>query len=239
MPNEIFSDMKLWLEEGVVKSVQHQEFIYSYYWLLSYLWRFALYSEYKAVQSDIKNQLGYNPDDKRLNYIMKKGGLLDVKGYTSTTKNYPILWSKKGREDVQFTMLYDIDEVDRGYLNKFKSSNSFVKKPVKHTGNNLEDGIFWNSANTHIISGTVLELCLNNSRLGCAGFYLYGILIFIQDKSGASNFPCANETLATFTGWSERRIIKITNEMQDIGLIKKVQARKSKGSVNEYQITQS
>lgn len=237
MPNEIFHDTKDWLEEGSIKSVQHQEFIYSYYWLLAYLWRLALYSQQNISQPDIKQMLGYNSNDKRLDYIMKKNGLLDTKEYTSTTKNYPVSWSKKGSDDLQFTMLHEFDEGSRIYLKKFASNNSFVKEPLKHTGDSENEGIYWNSSNTHLMSGEVLELCLSNSKLGCAGFYLYGILTFIQDKSGGGIFPCSNETLITYTNWNVRRVIRVTGELQRARLLQKEQPRKSKGSVNHYQLT--
>lgn len=238
MPNEILQDMKDWLEEGLIKSVQHQEFIYSYYWLLAYLWRYTLYSEHKITQSEIKRMLGYNPNDSRLDYILKKEGILDSKGYTSATKNYPVSWNQKKKEDIQFTMLLDLDEEYRKYMNKFTARNNFVKEPLKHTfGDEYNEGAFWSIANTHEMSGHLFRLCMSDRDLGCAGFYLYGVLTFIRDKSSAVEFPCANETLVTFTGWNERRVIRITNSLQSVGLLHKEQIRKIKGSVNHYRLT--
>lgn len=226
--------MKDWLEEGSIKSVQHQEFIYSYYFLVTCLWRYALYSEHKITQSEIKQLLNYNPNDKRLNYIIKKGGLLDTKGYTFASNDYPIYWHQKDKQDVYFTMLNDLDEDYQGYVSKFISSNVLVKEPLKHTvGDGTNDGIFWNTSNTHMMRGNVFETCML-SGIGCPGFYIYGILSFIRDKSGGNSFPCTNETLSKYTGWSLRRVQTTTNKLQEVGLLTKSQSKKAKGNVNFY-----
>lgn len=238
MPNEIFSDMKEWLVLDDLKSIQHQEFVYSYYWLLAYLWRFAVHSEHKITQSDIKRMLNYNPKNSRLDYIMKRDGLMDSKSYTKTTIDYPVSWSQKGKDDVQFTMLHHLDKEYREYVSKFIARNNFVKNPLKHTGEDVdEEGVFWNISNTHSMSGEMFKICMSNTDLGCAGFYLYGVLVFIRDKIGVDEFPCANETLATYTGWNEKRIIRITNCLQTNHLLHKDQIRKMKGSVNHYSLT--
>lgn len=234
MPNEILQEMKDWLASGELKSIQHQEFVYTYYWLLTYLWRYALYAEQKLTQSDIKRLLGFNPNEKRLNYIMKKDGLLDIKEYTSTTKDFPISWSMKKSEQLSFDMLHEINQVDRGYLLPYQSPNYFVKSPVKHMGNPENEGIFWNSSDTHIVNGEVFTMCMNNRNLGCAGFYLYGVLVFIRDKSKSESFLCSNKTLLTYTSWNRNKLQKLANELVCTGLIEKNQGVKAKGSVNEY-----
>lgn len=238
MPNEILQDMKDWYQSGDIKSIRHQEFVYSYYWLLTYLWRYALYPEQKITQSDIKRILGYNPNEKRLNYVMKRGGLLDSKEYTTSTKDFPISWKLRKGESLSFDMLYDINPIDRKFLLKHESPNYFVKSPVKHMGNSTEDGIFWNSSNTHIINGEVLTTCMDNENLGCAGFYLYGVLVFISDKAQSDSFLCSNKTLLTYTRWNRNKLQRVTNELVNIGLIEKSQKVKTKGSVNEYKILQ-
>lgn len=229
--------MKEWLLTGELKSVQHQEFIYTYYWLVAYLWRYALYAQQKIGQPDIKKILKYNPNEKRINYVIKKGGLLDMKEYTLPTSNYPVSWSMKKGEDVRFDMLHDFDEEDRKLLASNQSHSYFVKSPVKHMGDPENEGIFWNASNTHLMNGEVLTECMKNNKLGCAGFYLYGLLVFIRDKSNSDTFLCANKTLMEYTGWSKNKIYEVSSELVECGLINKTQKAKRKGSVNEYVVS--
>ena len=236
MPNEIFLDMKEWISTGELKSNQHQEFIYTYYWLMAYLWRYAIYAEQKLGQQEIKKILKYNPNEKRIDYIMKKNSLLDQKGYTAHSNDYPVLWSFKSNENVKFDMLYEFDETDRGYMTANQSSRFFVKSPVKHIGDDENEGIYWNSSNTHIVSGEVLAICMDNPKLGCSGFYLYGLLTFIRDKSGESSFGCSSSTISTYTGWGANKIYDVTTALVLNGLIVKSQDRKTKGCVNMFQI---
>lgn len=236
MPNELFLNLKEWLVLGKLKSVQHQEFTYSYYWILAYFWRYALYAEQKIGQPEIKQMLGYNPNDKRLNYIIKKNGLLNEENYTLATPNYPVAWNMKKDEDVSFDMIYDFDVEDRKFLSPNQSRSFFAQSPVKHLGDTENDGIYWNSSNTHIVGGDIFDECMKNDNLSCAGFYLYGILTFIRDKSMSGKFLCANKTLIEYTGWSKNRVCNITNELVSNRLISKEQSVKRKGSVNEYEI---
>ena len=236
MPNEILLEMKEWIKSEDLKSIQHQEFIYAYYWLLAYLWRYAQYAEQKITQSDIKRILGYNPDEKRLNYIIKKRGLLDEKDYTLATNNFPVNWSFTIDKELSFDMLYDFNEDDRTYLLKYDSNRYIIKEPIRFTGTDDEEGIYWNTSNTHMVSGEVLSNCIENG-FSCAPFYLYGILVFIRDKSNSDEFPCANNTLCEYTGWNERKIIRTTNTLMDLGFIQKEQKNKQKGAVNYYRLT--
>lgn len=236
MPNELLLHLKEWLVLGKLKSVQHQEFAYSYYWLLAYFWRYAFYAQQKIGQPEIKQMLSYNPNEKRLNYIMKKNGLFNEENYTVPSTNYPVAWSMKTGEDVEFDMLHDFDIHDREFLSLNKSRNFFVQSPLKHIGDLENDGIYWNSSNTHIVNGNIFANCMSNSKLGCAGFYLYGLLIFIRDKSMSSVFPCANDTLIAYTGWSLERVTRLTSELESASMLHKEQRVKAKGSVNEYTI---
>lgn len=237
MPNEIFLDIKEQLERKVLKSPHHQEFLYSYYWLIAYFWRYSIYSEFNVNQASIKRLLGYNPNEKRINYIIKKGGVLDAMFYTETVKDFPISWTQRKKEEPSFSMLHELRKEDRKLLTKHMSSNYTVKKPIKHVGDRYNDGLFWNSSSTHMMSGEHFKSCMENTRLGCSGFYLLGILMFIKDKSRANEFLCSNKTLHIYTGWGEKKIRRLTTELAEIELIAKEQEVKNKGSVNKYRIT--
>ncbi|MGG0667685.1 hypothetical protein ABE073_04065 [Lederbergia citrisecunda] len=241
MPNELLFHLPEWLSNKELKSNQHQEFIYSYLWLISYYWRYARYAEEKITQQTIKSVLGYNPDEKRLNYIVKKNGLLDAKGYTSTTKNYPVSWSfENSKEGVSFTMLKSLDLEFQALVSKFKSENYQVKCPLVSVGTDVSEGIYWNTDNTHFMSQELFDLCMKHPKLQCAGFYLCGVLKYIGDKnyhfSSSLEFECSNDALKDFTNWSIRRIAETTNTLMSIGLIHKEQKVKSRGQRNSYKL---
>lgn len=237
MPNRIYADIKQWLEEGEIKSPSHQEFIYCFYWMSAYLWGFAKYGEYGYTISDVKQMLGYNPNEKRINYIVKQDGLLDQKGYTNTVDNFPVLWHMKDGEDISFTMLNDYDDLDKELVNKFKAKKPFVKAPMLSIGGN-NDGLYWNAENSHILKGEIFVACMANDNLKCAGMYLYGILLMMRDKNlhfhDREEFQCANKTLVELTGWNKKKVSMVLNELDNIGVISKKQKVQKKGEVNWF-----
>lgn len=240
MPNEIFSDMRKWLEVGELKSPHHQEFIYCFYWMIAYLWNYAKYGEHGYTLGDIKKLLGYNPAEKRLNYIIKKGGLMDQKEYTSSVNDYPILWHMNEDKKMSFTMLSDYDKESRAMLNKFSSVNVLVKAPLKSIGTEEEDGLFWNPSNSHMMRGEIMVACTVDRKLNCSAVYMYGLLLMMSEKNKYYNkvdtFQCANKTLIDMTGWDRRKINETVGLLVDIGLVKKSQNVKRQGEVNWYSI---
>ena len=238
MPNRIYADMKQWLETGELNSPQHQEFIYCYYWLIVYLWGFAKYGEHGYTTTEIKKMLGYNPNEKRVNYIIKQDGLLDLKGYTNTVDDFPVLWSLKDGE-LSHTMFSDYDELDRQIVNKFKAHKITVKAPLLSIGEN-NDGLYWNSENTHMINGDVFTACMTNKSLMCGGLYLYGLLATMRDKNlhfhDTDEFQCAHKTLMDLTGWGDTKTRRMIVDLCSAGLIERKQKTQKKGEVNWYKL---
>lgn len=237
MPNEIFDNISEMWKKGSLKSKNHQEFIYSYYYLLAYLWRYALYYPKGISQGSIKEILGYNSTEKRVNYIMKENGLLDKEGLTISTLDFPVSWELCS-EGISFTRFMDYDEFARESLKVNLPKNYIVKEPVIHVGDSENEGIFHSSSNCHMIDAKVFGLCLYRKELGLSSFYMYGILKYMRDKNHHFNdtefFNCANETLVEITSWSLKKVIKVTNELQSANLITKEQRIKIKGNVNFF-----
>lgn len=240
MPNGLFREIKEWTVSGAVKSNQHQEFIYSYYWLLVYLWRYAKYHQHSITQKTIKQLLQYNPYEKRLDYLIKKNGILDMVGLTEVETDYPVSWNQKGDGELSFTMLSEFNSDVQRMIKADKPLKYAVKSPVRHIGNGIDDGLFWSIENTHEIPAYVFKICMENEQLGCAGFYLYSILKYIEDKSSHFNknstFELGNETLENITLWKLRKIIKVTDELVRVGLIHKDREKKMIGKRNRYKI---
>lgn len=86
LPNEIFDDL-----QGYITNGTHLAYVYIYYYLTHFLYRNCKYlnTEVFLDGNAIKQVLGYAESNRTMNYISKKGGLLDEIGYTESTKNIP------------------------------------------------------------------------------------------------------------------------------------------------------
>lgn len=183
MPNEIFQDLTC------IDKSTHRAFAYAYYYYTCYLYRYALFNQSddsKITQKDIKQKLGYNPNEKRIDYIIKKGGVLDTIGYTQTTTDYPLMYVwDEGNEEPQFITINeyksdlkandsDVLINDRNYKIKFPVK-AFFRTPEDNQNGNL-NGTFYQIQNTHRIPYAVFEELMTCKELECAGFYFYAYL---------------------------------------------------------------
>jgi hypothetical protein len=67
IPGEIFDDLSL-----NYKSNRHYAFTVCYYILINYFYYTCYYNNRFITQQDLKELLGYNRKDKRIDYIIKK-----------------------------------------------------------------------------------------------------------------------------------------------------------------------
>ncbi|MGG4039284.1 hypothetical protein [Heyndrickxia ginsengihumi] len=166
MPNEIFND----LQNNIKKSV-HIPFAYSYYYLITWLYRYAKYGSISIDNKNIKEILGYNKDYKPIDYIIKKNGILDLMEYTITTKDHPISWEVNDNY-LNFSMLSDFDEETIKTIKKIKSRKYMIKFPYKSffrtkesEEDNYEDGTFYDVSNTHLIPFEVFMFCMSKKEI--------------------------------------------------------------------------
>ncbi|WP_146548785.1 hypothetical protein [Rummeliibacillus suwonensis] len=184
MPNEIFEDLK----QSDIKPV-HIPFAYSYYYLINWLYRYTKYYETRINNKQIKEILGYHPDQKTIDYILKKNGVLDQIGYTQTVKDFPVMWELDKFEGLKFIMLSDMDGFTQQDIKKHLSRKYSIKYPVKafvreydDEGNIDEEGTFYNIMNTHCVPFEVFIFSMQNDKLGCTAFYLYSYIKMMNDK---------------------------------------------------------
>jgi hypothetical protein len=178
MPNEIFNDLKPLHSKGS----SHVAFAYSFYYLISWLFRYCKYDKVNADMGFIKQALGYNKDYKKLNYLTKKNGLLDEMGYTLTSTDYPIAWDME--DGLEFAYLSELDSDSQKLLRNARGRNFKIKYPVKglwrseeSADEGLLDGTFFEVDQTHMIPFEVFIYCMENG-LGVTGFYLYSYLSY-------------------------------------------------------------
>ena len=173
MPNEIFDDLH---NAMGTKKASHIAFAYSYYYFITYLYRYSMYGMESYTQSRIKSELGFNAKYKEVDYIIKKGGVLDQIGYTRTTTDYPVLTITE-RElgyDFNFMMKSELD------LSSVNDRNFKIKYPIKafyrEAGDDYLSGTFYETANTHKISIETFSKAMQAKGIGCDGFYLFALL---------------------------------------------------------------
>jgi hypothetical protein len=218
LPNEIFKDLSSELEGS-----SHIAFAYSYYYFISWLYRYSKYGQFNIDVKQIKEVLGYSPNSKEINYIIKKDGVLDQIGYTFSSTDYPIAWDFNDGE-IEFTMFSDLDLDLRKILMHQKGRNYKVKVPVKafwrdkiSEEEGILDGTFYDIRNTHHISFDVFLECMSNKELGCTGFYLYGYLRYRCQWHDEYN--SSFENIGMSCGVSKNTAEKYLNILWQNGLI--------------------
>lgn len=217
MPNEIFNDLKPLHSKGS----SHVAFAYSFYYLISWLFRYCKYDKVNADMGFIKQVLGYNKDYKKLNYLTKKNGLLDEMGYALTSTDYPIAWNME--DGLEFTYLSELDPESQKILRDARGRNFKIKYPVKglwrsreSADEGYEDGTFFEVDQTHMIPFEVFIYCMENG-LGVTGFYLYSYLSY--RCQWFEEFNSSVERLGEDIGLSHNTTDKYVSRLVRHGLI--------------------
>lgn len=219
VPNEIFNDLRVLHDKGS----SHVAFAYSYYYLISWLYRFAKYGEKNIDVKMIKQVLGYSASTQEINYIIKKNGFLDQIGYTYSDTDYPTAWEWND-SFINFILLSDLEEDSRLTLLKEKGRNFKVKVPFKGIWrsvesqiNNDEDGTFYAFDYTHEMSFRIFMECMQDKQLGVSGFYLYGYLKYRCDKF--KKYQSSIERIGDDIGMSKNTADKYLGRLRSKGLI--------------------
>jgi hypothetical protein len=174
MPNEIFDD----LQQSVHKA-KHIPFTYTYYYLITWLYRYAKHGSIEIDNKTIKSILGYNPTYTEVDYLIKKNGLLDNIKYTLTDKDYPTSWSFVDG-DLEFMTIDDFEEDVQKLIKGTRSRKFTVKYPIKafHRTDDEEmlDGTFYEIDRTYLVPFEVFLFCISNKEVGVTGFYIWSYL---------------------------------------------------------------
>jgi hypothetical protein len=178
MPNEIFEDL-----QSNIDNSPHISFSYSYIYFITWLYRYGKYGQIKELidQKFLKKILGYHETYKKLDYLIKKNGVLEKIGYIKTTKNIPLGY-KYNENGLEF---HYINKQNDKYKNIPK--NYKIKFPVKafyRLDETNKNGTFFNTEKTHLIPFDVFLFCMTNNELGCTGFYLYAFFKYKIQRNG-------------------------------------------------------
>lgn len=212
MPNEIFEDLK----DNLTQS-RHIAFTYSYYYLITYLYRYCKWSNF-FKQGNLKEILGYRADNKAVNKIIKhNGGLLSELNYTYTTKDFPINWKFTLEDEfIEFFTVSNYDQegelkdtFNRVYGKNFKiavPAKAFWREPEDKETSEEYTGTFYDVSNTHLVPFDAFEFCMINKNIGVLGFYLYA---YLRHKNQMfDGYDVSMENLADEVGFSSSTLEK-------------------------------
>ncbi|MFD0827570.1 hypothetical protein ACT8ZR_18235 [Neobacillus sp. M.A.Huq-85] len=178
MPNEIYEELK-----GAIPDSPHIAFAYSYTYLATWIYRYAKHispTEGFIDNGRMKEMLGYNPTYKKLDYLIKKNGVLDQMGYTETVKDFPTLWSFEDGE-LDFTMYSEFKEELSHLILSRKFSVKLPVKAIHRYDKEVLDGTYYEFENTHCIPFEVFIFCMSKDKIGTTGFYLYSYIKRMND----------------------------------------------------------
>lgn len=228
LPNEIFNELK------VIKNPQHRAFAYTYIYLTTYLWRYAKYGSipYANLTQDKLKQILGRKGDERLNYLIKKNGVLEEMKWLETTNDFPIISEYRKEDDyLEFTYLSEWKDTDM--WENVKPPNRFtVKRPIRGYNrfpNDLElqedyengdqDGTFEHIENTHQIPLEVFMYCMSKKEVGIKGFYMYAYL-FSKDKMfGGNGYDVTLVNLSKQLGIPEKTVDRYLDIVRKFNMV--------------------
>lgn len=188
------------LESGKLKTNRHRTFAFAYYCLVSYLWKYSKYGDMEINTQDIKTILGIHSTEKRMDYIIKKNGLLDSIGLTETTRDFPISTTIYAEgEGILVTTLSDIEDgLAKDFL-KNSGRRYTCKKPLLQYEREDNVGLMFSKDNVLSISLYEFTRCVLCPDIGFDGLYVYAYLKFRTKMLG-------NKALKIFYAELENRI---------------------------------
>jgi hypothetical protein len=190
LPNEIFED----ISDNASGNSKFVSSIYAFYFLITLLYRYAIYelNAKTLLMPTLKRILGNGKDNRSIDPIIKKDGILNLMGYTRHTSNYPIRYEfDRDSYDLDFVCINDKIQYDDGteeyHIPRHMLSNYGksikIHYPIKaferrHLLNGEECylGTFFSLSNTHGVDLEMFLRCMSNKELGVEGFYLYGLI---------------------------------------------------------------
>jgi hypothetical protein len=155
--NSIFND----LERADTKSFEKAT-LYSYYSLVAALYRNCVYNERLLTQNDLKEMVGYNSKNKKIDHLIKKGGVLDSLGYTISTRDIPAKWDCLHDNKI----LYKEKNLPKNYKIKYP-----VKAHYREENSEILNGSYFNYYNTHPFDAELFYNCFADENIGTIGFY--------------------------------------------------------------------
>lgn len=239
IPNELFLILVDGIKnKGEKSNVQQVAFGYSYTALISILYKYPFFLDVEngcyIQNGDIKEFLGYSRTTKTINRIIKRNGLLDEIGVTTTTKDYPLFFTSSPDETINdipikdyygFADLSDEGEIERlGGLAKgiIQNRNYEVKKPnfLLEPFGEREYGSLYDYSNTHTITVKEILYFFTHEYLNVIDFMIYAYL-----KSKCKGMPQNKKKIPlrriiAEVGTDEKTLYVYFKRLKDVGVVR-------------------
>lgn len=194
VPNEFFEEFK---NEPRFKTSKHMAFAFSYTYLMHWFYRFAKYFNTQTALKTkfFKEILGYSPNNKEVNYIIKKNGLLEDMKILETDTDAPVMahYDNIDNDVVYYYVTPEDDTLSHTMsYHKDYGYNLEVKYPIRGFNRYpndpewaaeypmYQDGTFHDVNNTTKIPFDVFIYCMTNKDIGCIGFYIYCYILHMN-----------------------------------------------------------
>lgn len=239
IPNELFSVLADGIKNrGEKSNVQQVAFGYSYTALISTLYKYPFFldveNECYIQNGDIKEFLGYSRTTKSINRIIKKNGILDEIGITTTTKDYPLFFLTSTDEEINdipvrdYYCLSDLSSTEEiNHLsglakNIIQNRNYVVKKPtfLLEAYGEREYGCLYDYSNTHTVTAKELIFFFTHEHLNVIDFVVYCYL-----KSKCKGMPQNKKKIplrriTSEIGTDEKTLYVYLKRLKDVGIVK-------------------
>lgn len=236
MPNEIFEELRTHIDiDKPNRSSEHIAYAYSYVYLISYLYRYAVYGDFKqAITEEVLRMILQTPKKyKHKNYITKTNGILHKLKYIvkKSRNDVPVSYealNDRGFVDVEFETLGEwIAEFPELKADHYLSRNFKFNFPYR-AFYNMKDheqaqeserlGYFFHAENTHKIPLDIFIFCMTKKDLGTAGFYVYSFIKHMNDKF-KDGWLCNKQKFMKLTGFKETKLKETLKALESYNMI--------------------
>lgn len=215
----VFEEMKKIQETGGFKNTQHKVFSFSYIWLVSYLWKYSKYGNMEINTKDLKEILGISTTEKRVDYLIKKNGVLDSLGILETTRDFPIYSDFSGDNGIKITTLSKMDILNQELYLKRYNSRYTCKKPLYQYDSTKRVPLLISKEDTlpiNVFEFTRIVLC---PELGVDGFFVYCYLKLRSKMFGYEAVRITYAEMEDTIGYKERKLRNVIQNLEMAGMI--------------------
>lgn len=213
----LFNEIDEMVKENIIKHDNHRGYVYSYLWLNSYLWRhFKYFSETVTIKT-VKEVLGRNPLDKKVDYLTKKNGILDSKGYTEYTNDFPI--DAVISNEFKFVYISDLDADTAKSIKSIKPRGYNMKKPLHGYSRGDKDGLYFSKDDVVHITLEEFLLCMSNDNIGADSFYLYSWIKMRGKLLKQDEITILYREMTNVLGYGTDKLRMLLSHLEEVELI--------------------
>ena len=161
-----------------------------------------------------------NPSEKRLDYLIKKGGILDLFGFTETTRDFPTATIFDERNMITVKTLKDMrEDLAKSFLEQYNNRYT-CKKPLLQYSRGNKVGLMFSKDDVIPISVFELTRTLLCPEISFDGFYVYVYIKYRCKMIGYESLNIFYVELERNIGYEKRRIRELINNLESAGMLK-------------------